>query len=109
MPHTCMRGDVKKKSWLRSLHLDVMVSGVSDGGVWALAALPNLREISLNGTKLTDETAKALKSFPSLRFVDLRNTWISEVAAAKLRNARPDLTVSDDGCVVERTSGNGGD
>ena len=79
---------------MRSLReLNVWDSGVTDAGVKALATLPHLETLYLDGTEITDEALKHLKSTNTLRTLWITRTLVSAEAVRELQHALPKCTI----------------
>jgi Leucine Rich repeat len=89
---------------LTALHLDGSQQ-LSDTGVRALAKLPNLHHLDLQGTGITDEALSAIGAMPALTSLSLAWTRVTDAGIAALRTldklVRIDLsgTRSGDGAV----------
>jgi hypothetical protein len=56
--------------------------------------LPQLRELGLDNTSVTDEGIEQLAGVASLRSLSLQNTSISKDGLANLRGALPNCTIT---------------
>lgn len=65
----------------------------TDDSLTVLKVFPELRVLSLVDCSVTDAGLRHLTSLPRLRMLDLRGTRVTESGVARLRQARPDLTV----------------
>ncbi|MBC7820438.1 MAG: hypothetical protein IAG10_26435 [Planctomycetaceae bacterium] len=75
------------KSRLRLL--DLSFTRVGDEGLKSLAALPELRHLSLIGSRVTDSGTDSLAQLDRLREIYLAKTEVSSQAAEKLRRRFP--------------------
>lgn len=67
---------------------------VTDAAMEAIAKMPALEELLLNGTKITDAGLTKLAGIKTLRGVTVTGSkGLSEEAVAQLRKARPDVNV----------------
>lgn len=76
-------------------HLDLRATAVSDLGLSSLVKLPKLAELVLSQTKLSDASVDSLIAMPALGRVHLWRSGISAEAIARLREARPNLSIDD--------------
>jgi hypothetical protein len=81
---------------LRVLYQDGNASGLTDEGVEALAALPNLETLDLEWAgAITDRAIATLERMPRLSWLDLGGCChISESAIEELRLAKPNLELA---------------
>jgi len=54
---------------------------------------PNLTKVCLDGTRVTDDSARALAKACPLKWVGLANTGLSAAAKRHMAISRPDLTI----------------
>jgi hypothetical protein len=73
--------------------LDMSRSGVTDANIAHITKLPNLSELSLRGTAITDACLELLAS-SNLQTVDLRETQITAAGLAKVEWDDKELKVS---------------
>lgn len=73
--------------------LDISRSGVTDANIAHIVKLPNLSELSLRGTAITDACLQLLAS-SNLQTVDLRETQITAAGLAKVDWDDKELKVS---------------
>lgn len=66
---------------------------ITDEGLVHFKALPNLREIDLTGTRLTNAAIPKLASLSALETVNLEGTEITVKGLTELRERRPNLNV----------------
>ena len=59
-------------------------SDVTDSGIASLPALPNLKCLCLNGTRITDDSLTCLRRYPKLMFLRLDDTSITDVGLRSL-------------------------
>ena len=64
--------------------LDLARTKVTDGGLAALAAMKNLKEIHLEGTTVGDAALDHLKGLASLEYLNLYNTKVTDAGIQKL-------------------------
>ncbi|MDZ4404920.1 c-type cytochrome domain-containing protein [Prosthecobacter sp.] len=64
--------------------LDIARSKVTDGGLKALAAMKNLKELHLEGTGIGDAGLDHLKGLAELEYINLYNTKVTDAGVAKL-------------------------
>ncbi len=64
--------------------LDIARSKVTDGGLKALAAMKNLKELHLEGTGIGDAGLDHLKGLTELEYINLYNTKVTDAGVAKL-------------------------
>lgn len=64
--------------------LDLARSKVTDGGLKALAAMKNLKELHLEGTAIGDAGLDHLKGLAELEYLNLYNTKVTDAGVAKL-------------------------
>ena len=69
--------------------LDLSFTRVGDEGLKSLAALPELRHVSLIGCRVTDSGTDSLTRLERLREIYLAKTQVSSQAAEKLRRKFP--------------------
>lgn len=72
---------------------------VNDGALVYLRYFPNLRELSLDGSEVTDAGLRHLYSLSRLESLDLKDTKVSAGAAANLRKMLPNCKIT-----MERSS-----
>ena len=83
--------------------LNIGETGVTDKGVIALAAAaPNLQTLNLHDTGVTDEGVKALAANPNLKVLDIRDTRVTDKGIIALA-ANPNLKVLNIGDCREVT------
>jgi len=86
---------LQKLKALQSLDLSD-TAHLTDDGLRALGTMKQLTSLSLDGATITDENLLHLTTLTNLRRLSLSNTGVSESAIEKLREAIPDLEVTDD-------------
>jgi len=64
--------------------LDIARSKVTDGGLKAVAAMKNLKELHLEGTAIGDAGLDHLKGLAELEYLNLYNTKVTDAGIAKL-------------------------
>ena len=64
--------------------IDLARTKVTDGGLAALAAMKNLKEIHLEGTTVGDAALDHLKGLASLEYLNLYNTKVTDAGIQKL-------------------------
>ena len=77
---------------LKEVHL--ACTDVSDGGVEPLSRLPILETLSLDATDVSDGCIPLLKRLRNLRELSLRGTRVSEAGVEELERAIPGLQVT---------------
>lgn len=75
-------------------HLDLRGTAVGDDGVKALDGLRSLETLSLYGTRVTDVGLKALQGLPSLRRVYVGGTRVTKAGLDALRSKRAELNIT---------------
>lgn len=89
-------------------HLDLQGTAITDQAVAAIAAMPALRSLSLAWTRVTDAGIAALGALAHLERIDLSGTPSGDgairtfAAAPKLRHFRGGANITDDGIPVFR-------
>jgi hypothetical protein len=87
-------GDV---TYLRALPdvvlLDLQTPRITDSGLEYFSDWPRLRILLLDGTTITDEGLAHLKVLTSLEYLTLRNTRVSAEGVEKLKRALPDCEI----------------
>lgn len=78
------------------LNLDLGGSNVTDSMLSDLRHQPRLNRLVLDHTAVTDAGIRELRHLPALRNLSVSNTEVSEEALAELRKSLPALEVSDD-------------
>lgn len=68
---------------------------LTDKTVKNLALVPNVEELSLSGTKVTDAGLQHLKTLTNLQQLNLGSTKVTDAGVAELQDARP-------GCDIEK-------
>jgi hypothetical protein len=77
---------------LKEVHL--ACTDVSDGGIEPLSRLSKLEKLSLDATDVSDGCVPLLKRLPNLRELSLRGTRVSKAGVEKLERAIPGLRVT---------------
>ena len=62
---------------------------MDDAGLESLAALPQLRGLSLDATNVTDKGAHTLESIAGLKTLNLYHTLVTEKGIQSLKSALP--------------------
>ncbi len=75
--------------------LDLRATALSDTGLAAIAGHATLAELVLSQNKLTDAAVDSLISMGALARVHLWRSGISPEAIARLKSARPELSIDD--------------
>jgi hypothetical protein len=92
-------GGTVKPASSGGLVVDLSGSRVDDAGlrrtIERLRYLPDVRELSLARTNVSDATVSSLKGFNSLTHLDLSETKVSNTAKTMLGRALPDLDIAE--------------
>lgn len=75
--------DIATLEQVTSLRLEGC-KALTDDGILALANMPQLRELTLGGTRLTDRGMEVLRHLPNLEWLALGGTRVSDAGAAHL-------------------------
>jgi uncharacterized membrane protein len=75
-------------------HLDLRETAVGDAGVAALAPLANLRTLGLYGTAVSDEGLPSIQRLAGVTRLYVGGTRVTDSGVAALRKARKDLSVA---------------
>lgn len=101
-----------KEPWLRYLagfpnlrELSLSNTALSDTGLRQLRGLQELEILSLSTTKVTDAGLAELKGLTKLRRLDVRDTAVTRKGVATLRQVLPNLEAVLDGATVQRVDG----
>ena len=92
-------GTIAQSIELRRLHArgKVVAGGmtvaVTDAGLPAIVAHPELEELDLRESEVTDQGIMQLKTLKSLKRLDLRGSPVTEQGAAKLARALPECEI----------------
>jgi hypothetical protein len=78
---------------LRTLNLASTDKRITGAALRGLAALTELEELTLSGTKISDADLDTLARFKKLKRVDLRNTQVTREGAGRLRELLPGAEV----------------
>ncbi len=73
--------------------LVVMNAPVTDAGITHLLKLTGLKRLNVAGTGITDDGLVALGGLPNLEWVCVNRTQVTEQGVARLKAARPGVTV----------------
>ena len=66
---------------------------ISNRGLQHLQKLPNLTELRILLTQVTDEGLKELAGFKNLKKLSLSSIWITDEAVDQLQKELPDLVI----------------
>jgi hypothetical protein len=84
--------------WLQHLprvkEVHIRCSGITDAGLVHLRGLP-VSMLDAQSTPITDAGLQCLQDLPMLRFLNVGGTRITKPAVARLRAARPEVSVQD--------------
>lgn len=75
--------------------LDLRATALDDAGLRVLARLPRLAELVLAQNSLSDASVDTLIAMPALKRVLLWRSGLSREGVARLREARPELSIDD--------------
>lgn len=76
---------------LNKLHLEH--TAVTDEGIAAMGAMPNLEYLNLIGTKVSDASINTIAGFKALKSLYVWQSAVTEEGIAELRKLRPDLHI----------------
>jgi hypothetical protein len=74
--------------------VDLNRSSVENQDLAQLAKIPNLKTVTLDGTRISDEGLQHLHAISSLEFVTLRTTAVTSEGIANLKKALPNVIVT---------------
>ncbi len=77
--------------------LSLAGTAITDRTIAALASMPHLTRLNLTATAITDQCAQRLAAIPSLEHLTVTGTALSADALDWLSFARPELTIKTDG------------
>ncbi|MBI1902360.1 MAG: hypothetical protein HYS13_14765 [Planctomycetia bacterium] len=98
--HRCLVADDALEPLRQAAGLQVLTlpeCGLTDAGLRHLSSLCELETLEVPGNRgITDAGLEHLRRLKKLRFLDLTNTGVTEQAVDRLREALPELEVTDD-------------
>ncbi|NND99647.1 MAG: hypothetical protein HKN47_20205, partial [Pirellulaceae bacterium] len=90
--------DAGLSNWLAKAknltEVDLSWTPIDDAGVVALSDAHDLEVLWLTGSKVTDQSIDQIARFRKLESVDVQRTGITDAGLARLKAARPGLSIN---------------